>query len=192
MNRVELEASWPFGAVTTIAIQSFAAYITHRLFHSSSRLWHVHRVHHFDTAIDVSTGLRHHPLELVFTLLIDSLVAILFGLLPFALMIYGITELMFGSFSHASAARRSCVDKLFLILRLAKKPNDLTDLGGDGQGCHRIVTWCSLNHSKYLHRGTIVGAIIRMHLGGARFGTGRSELCERLRLVQESPPSFRC
>jgi len=97
-----LEAWWLFAAIATIAIQSFAAYATHRFFHSSSWLWRVHRVHHFDTAVDVSTGLRHHPLELVLTLLIDSLVAIIFGLLPLALMIYGIVELMFALFSHAN------------------------------------------------------------------------------------------
>ena len=97
-----LEAWWLFAAIATIAIQSFAAYATHRFFHSSSWLWRVHRVHHFDTAVDVSTGLRHHPLELVLTLLIDSLVAIIFGLLPLALMIYGIIELLFALFSHAN------------------------------------------------------------------------------------------
>jgi sterol desaturase/sphingolipid hydroxylase (fatty acid hydroxylase superfamily) len=105
-----LEAWWLFAAIATIAIQSLAAYVTHRLFHSYSPLWRVHRVHHFDTAVDVSTGLRHHPLELALTLLIDSLVAILFGLLPLALMVYGITELMFALFSHANIKLPGTID----------------------------------------------------------------------------------
>ena len=97
-----LEVWWLFAAIATMAIQSFAAYATHRLFHSSPWFWRVHRVHHFDTAVDVSTGLRHHPVEVVLTLLIDSLVAVIFGLLPLALMFYGIIELMFALLSHAN------------------------------------------------------------------------------------------
>jgi sterol desaturase/sphingolipid hydroxylase (fatty acid hydroxylase superfamily) len=113
-----LEAWWSFAAIATIAIQSFAAYLTHRLFHSSSWFWRVHRVHHFDTAVDVSTGLRHHPLELVLTLLIDSLVAIVFGLLPLALMIYGIIEMMFASFSHANIKLPGNMDQTLRVFYL--------------------------------------------------------------------------
>src|SRR5262249_5167409 len=97
-----LEAWWLFAPIPTITINLFRAYVTPRPFHSSSWFWRVPRFPPFDTAVDVSTGLRHHPLELVLTLLIDSLVAIIFGLLPLALMIYGIIELMFALFSHAN------------------------------------------------------------------------------------------
>ena len=93
---------WFFAAIATIAIQSFVAYATHLLFHKSSWLWRIHRVHHFDTVLDVSTGLRHHPIELVLMLLITSLVAIAFGLMPLALIIYGTADAMFALFSHAN------------------------------------------------------------------------------------------
>src|SRR5690242_13668511 len=46
-----LEVWWPFAAIATIAIQSFAGYLTHRLFHSVPWLWRAHRVHHYATAI---------------------------------------------------------------------------------------------------------------------------------------------
>jgi sterol desaturase/sphingolipid hydroxylase (fatty acid hydroxylase superfamily) len=97
-----LNSPWIFAAVATLVIQSLTAYATHVLYHRSSWLWRFHRVHHFDTAVDVSTGLRHHPLELVLTLLIDSAVAVAFGLLPLALMMYGIAEAIFALFSHAN------------------------------------------------------------------------------------------
>jgi len=111
-----LEMWWGFAAGATIAIQSFAGYLTHRLFHISPWLWRFHRVHHYDTAVDVSTGLRHHPLEVALTLLIDSSVAVAFGLLPLALMIYTITDLMFALFSHANIRLPSQLDH---VLRAA-------------------------------------------------------------------------
>jgi hypothetical protein len=38
-----------------------ADYAFHRLSHRSRVLWLLHSVHHSDTAVDVSTNLRHHP-----------------------------------------------------------------------------------------------------------------------------------
>ena len=107
---------WFLGAIATIAIQSFAAYATHFFFHKSSWLWRVHRVHHFDTVVDVSTGLRHHPLELMLALLIDSFVAIVVGLLPLALMIYGTTEAMFALFSHANIKLPAKIDRMLRVI----------------------------------------------------------------------------
>jgi sterol desaturase/sphingolipid hydroxylase (fatty acid hydroxylase superfamily) len=50
--------------------------------------------------------------------LIDSLVAIIFGLLPLALMTYGITEMVFASFSHADIKLPGKMDetlRIFLV-----------------------------------------------------------------------------
>ena len=110
-----LEVWWPFAAIVTVAIQSLATYAAHRLFHSSPWFWRVHRVHHFDTAVDVSTGLRHHPLEIGLTLLIDSLVAIIFGLVPLMLMIYGFIDLMFALFSHANIKLPKKMDQMLRV-----------------------------------------------------------------------------
>lgn len=49
--------------LAAIAAQTFVLYWTHRAFHAVKPLWRVHRVHHADPALDLSTALRHHPLE---------------------------------------------------------------------------------------------------------------------------------
>jgi sterol desaturase/sphingolipid hydroxylase (fatty acid hydroxylase superfamily) len=114
-----MDGSWWFvAAIATIAIQSFANYATHFLFHKAPWLWRVHRVHHFDTAVDVSTGLRHHPLEFVLVFLIYGIVAIVFGLLPWALIVYGTAEAMFALFTHANIRLPTSMDRmlrLFLV-----------------------------------------------------------------------------
>jgi len=38
-------------------------YWFHRLFHSVPWLWRLHSLHHADSDLDVSTSLRHHPVE---------------------------------------------------------------------------------------------------------------------------------
>jgi len=65
-------------------------------------LWRMNRVHHFDTHLDVSTGLRSHPLEFAGLLLTMVPLAILFGLDPWALAAYEIVESIANLLIHAN------------------------------------------------------------------------------------------
>jgi len=65
-------------ALTLIA-QTFAAYWVRRWMHSWPLLWRVHRVHHADASVDVSTSLRNHPLELLLTIPASALVILTLG-----------------------------------------------------------------------------------------------------------------
>jgi sterol desaturase/sphingolipid hydroxylase (fatty acid hydroxylase superfamily) len=70
---------WPavFGAM--LLLDSFSAYWVHRLMHATPLLWRVHRVHHADSSVDVSTSLRNHPFELLVTVPVSCLVVLLLG-----------------------------------------------------------------------------------------------------------------
>jgi sterol desaturase/sphingolipid hydroxylase (fatty acid hydroxylase superfamily) len=43
-----------------------AAYLSHYVMHQYGLLWSFHKIHHLDEMIDVSSGLRQHPLETVY------------------------------------------------------------------------------------------------------------------------------
>ncbi len=45
-------------------------YLQHVMFHAVPLLWRVHMMHHADLDIDVTTGLRFHPIEIVISMLI--------------------------------------------------------------------------------------------------------------------------
>ena len=72
-------SSWPMALVLTVVGLTLVSYWTHRAMHSIPLLWRVHRVHHADTSVDVSTSLRHHPLEMVVAIPADALVILLVG-----------------------------------------------------------------------------------------------------------------
>jgi sterol desaturase/sphingolipid hydroxylase (fatty acid hydroxylase superfamily) len=76
-NLVQLP--WLAAFALLLIVDSLAAYWVHRLMHATPVLWRVHRVHHADTAVDVSTSLRNHPLELLATVPVASLVVLLTG-----------------------------------------------------------------------------------------------------------------
>src|SRR6266404_2960223 len=52
-----------------IVLLDFAIYLQHVLFHTVPVLWRVHRVHHADIDVDVTTGSRFHPIEIFLSLL---------------------------------------------------------------------------------------------------------------------------
>ena len=62
----------PFWLATLLSllILDLAIYAQHVLFHHVPILWRLHRMHHADLEIDVSTGLRFHPFEIILSMLI--------------------------------------------------------------------------------------------------------------------------
>src|SRR5262249_52113170 len=61
-----LNRSWlprPIAWILAIALLDFLRYAVHYGLHRVPLLWRVHRVHHSDPDLDLSTGLRAHPLQ---------------------------------------------------------------------------------------------------------------------------------
>jgi sterol desaturase/sphingolipid hydroxylase (fatty acid hydroxylase superfamily) len=62
----------PYWAMVIIAVVllDLTIYLQHVLFHAVPALWRMHRVHHADLDIDVTTGVRFHPFEIAVSMLI--------------------------------------------------------------------------------------------------------------------------
>lgn len=74
-----LSLGWPATFTITLLLQSLVAYWLHRLMHAAPWLWRIHRVHHADEHLDISTGLRNHPLELLIVAPASAAVILLIG-----------------------------------------------------------------------------------------------------------------
>ena len=77
-------------------------YWQHRVFHAWPALWRVHRVHHSDVAIDVSTALRFHPMEIILSMGIKILTVVLLGIPPLAVLIFQVVLNFTAMFNHAN------------------------------------------------------------------------------------------
>jgi sterol desaturase/sphingolipid hydroxylase (fatty acid hydroxylase superfamily) len=96
--------------------QSFAAYWVHRWMHVWPLLWRVHRVHHADTSIDVSTSLRNHPLELLVTVPVSALVILVLGA-PVSVVIAVQTFLVAAAiWEHADVVLPKGIDRALTLL----------------------------------------------------------------------------
>ncbi|TFI59475.1 sterol desaturase family protein [Sphingomonas parva] len=103
-------------AILTIAARSLLIYGVHRLAHRVPLLWRFHRVHHRDTAVDLSTGFRHHPIEVLYVALAAAALAAGLGLSPAALAGYEIAAAALSLWSHANHRLAEPVDRLLGVL----------------------------------------------------------------------------
>ena len=95
---VPLWLAIPLGFV----VLDFAEYIAHLAMHKVPLLWRLHRVHHSDEEMDVSTGLRFHPIEALFRFGIGLALVLAFGVPTAAVWIYAGAALVFNIWEHAN------------------------------------------------------------------------------------------
>src|SRR4051812_30611918 len=97
-----LEGPFVVQAALTFLLLDLWKYWEHRAFHGFGLLWRMHLVHHSDTAVDVTTTERHHPLEVIASILLLTAVVSGFGLPAAALGIYLIVATVVALCSHAN------------------------------------------------------------------------------------------
>jgi len=81
-----------------------AMYWQHRLLHAVPWLWRLHRVHHSDLALDATSGLRFHPLEILLSMAFKILVVLVLGAPPLVVLAFEIVLNGFAMFTHANLA----------------------------------------------------------------------------------------
>lgn len=86
----------------TLLLRGFISFFTHLLNHKFAFLWRFHRVHHMDTELDVSSTVRFHPLEMVFSLIVGLPLVVLFGLSPWVMIFYELLDISVVLFSHSN------------------------------------------------------------------------------------------
>jgi sterol desaturase/sphingolipid hydroxylase (fatty acid hydroxylase superfamily) len=72
----------------------------HRVSHRLRPLWKLHRVHHTDRHVDVTTALRSHPLEQLIRPVLLAAAILIFGIPPLAVLVYPLLALPVLLFQH--------------------------------------------------------------------------------------------
>jgi sterol desaturase/sphingolipid hydroxylase (fatty acid hydroxylase superfamily) len=96
----------------TLVIRGFISFFTHYLMHMVPLLWRVHRVHHLDTELDVSTTVRFHPLEFSIQSVPGVLIVVAFGLTPWVLMFYELLDVAVTLWTHSNVRLPEAVDRI--------------------------------------------------------------------------------
>jgi sterol desaturase/sphingolipid hydroxylase (fatty acid hydroxylase superfamily) len=100
----------------SLVLLDFAIYLQHRLFHRVPLLWRLHRMHHADLDIDVTTGARFHPIEILLSLGIKFLVIVPMGAPPLAVLLFEIGLNATSMFNHSNVRIPDGLDQLLRLL----------------------------------------------------------------------------
>jgi len=80
-----------------------AIYLQHVMFHAVPLLWRLHRVHHADLDIDVTTGTRFHPVEMLLSMGIKAAAILVIGAPALAVLVFEIALNVTAMFNHSNA-----------------------------------------------------------------------------------------
>jgi len=109
LNAFEAPVWWSF-LLAVIALD-FAFYLQHVMFHAVPLLWRLHRVHHADADIDVTTGARFHPIEILLSMLIKFAAIAVLGAPAAAVLAFEVLLNATAMFNHANLRLRESVDR---------------------------------------------------------------------------------
>lgn len=100
----------------TILILDFMLYIWHLLNHVVPFFWDLHRVHHCDLNMDVSTATRFHIGELAISKVITICLILFLGVDLYGLFLFETLVIMATQFHHSSLKIPVWFEKIFWIL----------------------------------------------------------------------------
>lgn len=97
--------------VSILTLDFFAGWLSHFIEHKVPLFWRFHIIHHADNNVDVTTGLRHHPLESVWRGLFFFMGIFVAGAPMYAVMIYQTLLISITGFTHANISLPAWLDK---------------------------------------------------------------------------------
>ncbi|MBL1433335.1 MAG: sterol desaturase family protein [Gammaproteobacteria bacterium] len=96
--------SWPLWVeiILAIVVLDMCIYLQHWASHKVPILWRFHQVHHADRDIDVTTGLRFHPIEILFSMTYKLLLVVVLGPAAVAVILFEIILNASAMFNHSN------------------------------------------------------------------------------------------
>jgi sterol desaturase/sphingolipid hydroxylase (fatty acid hydroxylase superfamily) len=107
-----LEAPIWLAVIASVILLDLAIYLQHVLFHAVPVLWRLHRMHHADLEIDVTTGARFHPLEILLSMGIKLVVVVALGTPAVAVLIFEVLLNATSMFNHGNVQLPERVDRV--------------------------------------------------------------------------------
>jgi sterol desaturase/sphingolipid hydroxylase (fatty acid hydroxylase superfamily) len=95
-----------------VLVLDFAIYVQHVLFHYVPVLWRLHRMHHADLDIDVTTGVRFHPLEIILSLVIKLAVVAAMGAPALAVLVFEVLLNATSLFNHSNVRMAPAAERI--------------------------------------------------------------------------------
>jgi sterol desaturase/sphingolipid hydroxylase (fatty acid hydroxylase superfamily) len=105
---------WPTWTKVLMAVilLDLVIYLQHVVFHALPMLWRLHMVHHADLDVDVTTGLRFHPLEILLSMGLKLAAVHAIGASPRAVLLFEVLLNGMALFNHSNIHVPQGVDRV--------------------------------------------------------------------------------
>jgi sterol desaturase/sphingolipid hydroxylase (fatty acid hydroxylase superfamily) len=103
---------WWVAIPLSVILLDLAIYLQHVLFHAVPALWRLHRMHHADQEIDVTTGVRFHPVEIVLSMAIKLGLIAAVGTPAVAVVIFEVLLNATSMFNHSNVLMPQWLDRV--------------------------------------------------------------------------------
>jgi sterol desaturase/sphingolipid hydroxylase (fatty acid hydroxylase superfamily) len=100
----------------TLLLLDLVIYIQHLLFHFLPNLWRFHRLHHTDLDIDVTTGNRFHPVEILISIAIKLAAVTAIGPPVIAVIAFEVVLNTSSQFNHGNISIPQGLDRLLRLV----------------------------------------------------------------------------
>jgi sterol desaturase/sphingolipid hydroxylase (fatty acid hydroxylase superfamily) len=110
LNAVALP-TWAKVALAVVALD-LVIYLQHVMFHAVPALWRLHRMHHADLDIDVTTGARFHPVEILLSMVIKLATVAALGAPALAVLIFEVLLNATSMFNHSNVRMPAGLDRV--------------------------------------------------------------------------------
>lgn len=106
--------NWPewVEVVLSVIVLDMLIYWQHVFSHKIPFLWNIHKVHHADRDVDVTTGIRFHPIEIVLSMVYKMFWVVVIGPASVAVILFEVLLNASAMFNHANAKLPNSADRL--------------------------------------------------------------------------------
>ena len=98
--------------VIAIVLLDAVIYVQHRIAHSVGWFWRLHATHHSDVDLDVTTGNRFHPLEILISAGVKLIAVFALGPLPEAMILFEVILNGTAQFNHSNVRIPKSLDRV--------------------------------------------------------------------------------
>lgn len=100
LNYSQLPVTFHF--ILAVILLDLSVYFQHVMFHTLPLFWRFHCVHHTDHELDVTTGLRFHPIEILISMLVKFMTIAALGTPVLAVVTFEIILNVMSMFTHSN------------------------------------------------------------------------------------------
>lgn len=111
-----LQWPWWVEAVLGFLLLDFAIYLQHVMSHALPLFWRLHQVHHADLDVDLTTGTRFHPLEIIISMVYKAGLVAALGVDPWVVIAFEATLNASAVFTHGNIALPAWLDRTLRYL----------------------------------------------------------------------------